>query len=259
MSASSPLVGVFDAGIGGIPLAAMLDRRGYRIVYVGDAARRPYGPQSAEAVAGYLAEAERFFESAECDAWVIACNTASVVADRALRRTIPCVDMVSSVMHAYPATGSGKLGLLGTAGTVTSGVFVRALATYDLRQVATEELLRLAEEGGSDPRLTRALAAEAFAALADHGCNDVILACTDFTCVLDDLHAVAGDLRLVDPLEEAVQLVEDLVPRPESAAVRTPHRLVLSGEHPVDVPTYARDRFALDLPQPEYRPLSCES
>ena len=254
----APVVGVFDAGVGGIPLAALLDQRGYRVVYLGDAARRPYGPKPNDVVAGYVAEAERFFERAGCDAWVIACNTASVVAEGVLRRHIPCIDMVSAVVSAYPTTQSGKLGLLATAGTVASGTFDVALGTYDLHQIATEELLRLAEEGGGDAAVVRSLAAAALRSLAEAGCTEVVLACTDFTCVMGELQAEAGDLRLVDPLYEALRMVEALVPPPRGGEPPV-HRLVLTGEHPLDVPAYARGRFGLELPEPEYRPLGTVS
>lgn len=251
-------VGVFDAGIGGIPLAARLAKAGHRIVYLGDAARRPYGPQSGRHVARYVAEAEAFFTNVGCDVWVIACNTASVVAADALVGTIPCVDMVTAVRHEFPVSGSGPLGLIATAGTVSSGAFVDALPTYDLHQVATEELLRLAEEGGGDRAQIRAFAARAFEELRAFGCSDVVLACTDYTCVFDELTLEAGDLRLADPLAAAANLVElHLSDQEASPEVTTgDHRLVLTGPHPVDVSAYARERFELDLPEPEYRPLT---
>lgn len=248
-------MGVFDAGIGGIPLAALLDQQGHAIVYLGDVARRPYGPRSNVEVARYVGEAEQFFADVGCDIWVIACNTASVVSTEALRGLIPCVDMVSAVVHEYPASGSGPVGILATAGTVASGAFPAALATYEVHQIATEELLRMAEEGGGESTRLRALAADAFAQLRAHGCGDAVLACTDFTCVLDDLVAEAGGIRLVDPLEAAVRLVDERLAgldRKGAASGANGHRLVLTGEHPVDVPAYARERFGLELPEPEY-------
>lgn len=256
MTSPRGLVGVFDAGIGGIPVAAALKSDGHHVVYLADSARRPYGPQPHEAVTQYVAEAERFFTDAGCNAWVIACNTASVVADQAIDDLIPCVTMLSAVADEFPASGAGRLGLLGTAGTVASGAFPRALSTYEIHQVATEELLRIAEEGGGDAAKVRELAAAAFRELRVHDCQDVILACTDFTCVLDDLIVAAEGLRLVDPMHAAVRLIQETV-----AATSPPggsdveDRLVMTGVHPVDIRAYARDRFHLDLPEAEYRQL----
>ncbi len=248
-----PTVGVFDAGIGGIPIAASLQRRGYGLVYLGDAARRPYGPQSAESIIRYVGEAERFFAGAACDLWVIACNTASVVAQTAVQGLLPHVDMVQAVTAEFGPDNSGPVGLLATAATVASGAFVTALPTYDVRQIATEELLRLAEEGGSDTQRIQALASDAFGELADAGCSTAILACTDFTCVLDDLREMAKGIDLFDPLDSAVRLVQSLAPiSADHVDTQGRNRLVLTGPHPVDVVAYARERFGLQLPKAEY-------
>lgn len=254
MAGKPPVAGVFDAGIGGLPVAARLAARGCQIVYLGDSGRRPYGPQQNDAVAGYVAEAEQFFADAGCDFWVIACNTASVVAPQALRGLLPCVDMVGAVLHRYPPGGSGPLGLIATAGTVASGEFSSRLEGYDVHALATEELLRIAEEGGGDSAVVRSLAAVAFEQLRAELCTEVVLACTDFTCVLDDLAAVADNLVLFDPIDAVLELadaqIRDL--RERTPGIGPSHRLVLTGPHPVDVPAYARTEFGLTLSDPEY-------
>lgn len=226
----------------------------YRLVYFGDAARRPYGPLPGDVVTGYVAQAEALFHREGCDVWVIACNTASVVADRALKGLLPCIDMVSAAAAAAPDPAEGPVGVLATAGTVASGVIARALPEHDVHQVATEELLRLAEEGASaDPRIP-ALTAAAVAELQAAGCTSAILACTDFTCVLPQMRAAAGGIRLIDPLDAAaamaVATLRDLDPGLDRTEL--PDKLYLSGPHPTDIVEFARDRFGLDLPPVEY-------
>lgn len=258
MPLRDPFVGVFDAGIGGIPLAALLKQAGLRVLYLGDSGRRPYGPKPNQVVSEYVAQAEQFFAAAGCDAWVIACNTASVVADDATAGLLPRVDMVSAVVAGLPETGREPLGLLATAGTVASGAFPRALPQHDVHQIATEELLRLAEEGGGDDHArVRKLAEQAFTELRGAGCRLVVLACTDFTCVLPDLRAVAGDLVLFDPLVSAARLVQQPLWKPSDRErdvldSEGGDRLVLTGPHPVDVQDYALRRFGIELPAPEY-------
>ena len=276
-------IGVFDAGIGGVPFAALLRRRApqHDIVYLGDAARRPYGPQSAADVTRYVAQAERFFAEAACDAWVVACNTASVVTPLALRGSLPCIDMVSAAQRVAPSPERGRLAVLATAGTVASGVLPRALPDHDVVQIATEDLLRLAEEGGGDdPVRLRSLVRQALQEVRDAGCRAAVLACTDFTCIGDLMAEVAEELAgepvgptaftggappwactLIDPLEGALELLldalDDITTPPadgrgpgELSAARH-DRLCMTGEHPVDARRYAADEFQLALPPVE--------
>ncbi|MCL2123810.1 MAG: glutamate racemase, partial [Desulfovibrionaceae bacterium] len=61
MPANNP-IGVFDSGVGGLSvlreLRQQLPDEGY--LYIGDTARNPYGPQSADAVVQHTLEAASF-------------------------------------------------------------------------------------------------------------------------------------------------------------------------------------------------------
>jgi glutamate racemase len=245
-------VGIFDAGIGGLPLAAVLRRRArqHRLVYLGDAARRPYGPRPGADVARFLGQAERFFSQAGCDVWVIACNTASAVIPEADVGALPFVDMVSAVREAVRTAPEGPVGVLATAGTVASGALPRALPEREVFQLATEELLRLAEEGGGDdPRALRRLAEQAMAQITAAGCTSAVLACTDFTCIVDTMRAAAPGLPLIDPVETTAELTLGLL---EKSGPRTgttgEDRFCLTGPHPTDGVAFARDTLGLTLP-----------
>ncbi|TQC44329.1 hypothetical protein EEB14_38120 [Rhodococcus sp. WS4] len=253
-SQTAGTIGIFDAGIGGLPLADLIRRRApqHRIVYLGDAARRPYGPQPAANVSRYVAEAERFFADHGCDVWVIACNTASVVAENSVERAIPVIDMMTAIQVAVRNAPDGPVGVMATAGTVASGVIPRVLTDRQVYQLATEELLRLAEEGITDERINP-LIAEAMTYLRARRCTSAVLACTDFTCILDPLRGAAGMCHLIDPLDAAADLA--LTHVAEAANLSHPLEgdlLYLTGEHPVDVVQYAAETYGLDLPAITY-------
>jgi glutamate racemase len=253
----APIVGVFDAGIGGLPLAAAIRRArpDVGIVYLADSARRPYGPQPQHAIKGYMAEVAAFFDAAGVDLWAVACNTASVaVRDIPIGRAAR-IDMVQAVRRAASRAGIPRIGLLATASTVASGVMVEALPDYEVTQVATEDLLRLAEVGSTDRAAIQRLSLEAIKQLRESGCNTAILACTDFTPVLPMMAEVAGAMTLIDPLEAARDLTLETIAEPcEPLAADGAHaldRLCLTGPHPVNVREYARDELGLELPHPE--------
>src|SRR5918996_1218129 len=131
MSSARP-VGVFASGIGGLTVAHEIMRHlpDESIVYFGDTARVPYGPKSPDTVCRYSREIARFLQRQEVKAVVVACNTATAHALPALRDElpIPVVGVAEpGAEAAVRATHSGRVGVIGTAGTVTSGAYDRAI------------------------------------------------------------------------------------------------------------------------------------
>jgi glutamate racemase len=237
MSSSAP-IGVFDSGLGGFAVADFIHRLmpSESVLYLGDVAHRPFGPRPAADVAEYTRAAEAFFAAESAKAFVIACNTASVVASE-LHGLLPVVEMVEPAVAAAAALQPASVGVLGTLGTVRSGAYQRALsaALPGASVVAQfcEEALRLAEVGGGDdPALLRSLLAECVDAVA--GCEVTILACTDFTCVRPVLDAVnRGRTTVVDPAEAAVRRLRDLLDHSGMLASGRPrHRFCLTAPDP---------------------------
>ncbi|HZU17361.1 MAG TPA: glutamate racemase [Candidatus Dormibacteraeota bacterium] len=234
-------VGVFDSGMGGLAVAACIARElpSESILYLGDVEHRPYGPRPAAEVAEYARAAEAFFQTQGAKAMVIACNTASVVADR-LRGALPVVGMVEPAVAAAVELRPRAIAVLGTRGTVDSGAYQRALAAAlpEARVVgrACERVLRLAEVGGGDdPELLERLLAECLDGVLD--CDLAILACTDFTCVRPALDRVnTSRLRLLDP----------------ARAVAAELRRRLEGDGLLSATTRARHRFCLTAPEPAF-------
>ncbi|HZV52452.1 MAG TPA: aspartate/glutamate racemase family protein [Candidatus Dormibacteraeota bacterium] len=252
MSRDAP-VGVFDSGMGGLAVAACIarDLPSESILYLGDVEHRPFGPRTAAEVAEYARAAEAFFQAQGAKAMVIACNTASVVADR-LRGLLPVVEMVGPAVAAAAELRPRSIAVLGTSGTVASGVYQRALAAAlpgtPVVARACECALRLAERGGGDDQalLERRLG-ECLEAVV--GYDVAILACTDFTCVRATLDRVnAGRLRLLDPAEAvAAQLRRLLEGRGLlSASTRPRHRFCVTAPEPA-FPAIGRGRFRLPV------------
>ncbi len=87
----TPLVGIFDSGIGGLTVlkecAALLPD--CRFVYYGDHKHVPYGSRTAEEIRSFTERAFELFLRMGTDAAVIACNTATAVAAERLRKRFP--------------------------------------------------------------------------------------------------------------------------------------------------------------------------
>ena len=124
-------IGVFDSGYGGLTVLKELIKvlPQYDFLYLGDNARTPYGTRSFRVVYEYTLEAVRYLFSRNCHLVIIACNTASAKALRNIqqldlpkiapdRRVLgvirPSVEKVAEI------TNNGRVGVLGTPGTVAS-------------------------------------------------------------------------------------------------------------------------------------------
>jgi glutamate racemase len=88
---TTPTIGVFDSGFGGLTvLRALLPLvPGAHYVYLGDTARLPYGSKSRETVARYAVSSAKFLHEQGADLLVIACNTATALAFDDIQRALP--------------------------------------------------------------------------------------------------------------------------------------------------------------------------
>jgi len=210
-------VGVFDSGIGGLTVVRELLRQlpHEHLVYFGDTARVPYGNKSPETVRRYSREILAFLEGQGVKMVVVACNTASAHALEDLQRAapVPVEGVVGpGARAAVRASRSGHIGVIGTAGTMKSGAYARAIRALagDARVVeqACPLFVPLVEEGWLDHEVTRLVAREYLAPLARQGMDTLVLGCTHYPLLKPLLHEILGpDIVLIDSAEETARAV----------------------------------------------------
>ena len=241
---AAPL-GVFDSGIGGLTVArAVFEHMPHEsVIYFGDTARVPYGPKSPDTVRRYAGEILTYLLGRGVKALVVACNTISAQAIEYLeeRSPVPLVGVIEpGARAAVGATRSGNIGVIGTAGTIASGAYERAIkrlrpdAAVCAR--ACPLFVPLVEEGCFDHPATELIAREYLEPLRRAGVDVVVLGCTHYPLLKPLLARVLGpDVRLVDSAEETARVVaEDLAQRKLAAASSQPpaHRFVVSDDEP---------------------------
>ena len=121
-------IGVFDSGVGGLTVAREIMRQipNEKMVYFGDTARTPYGSKSKETVIRYSRQIVRFLQTMQVKAIVVACNTASAYALDELEKEIeiPVIGVIKpGAKVAADETKNGKIGVIGTEGTIGSGIY----------------------------------------------------------------------------------------------------------------------------------------
>ena len=134
-------IGVFDSGYGGLTVLKEIVKElpEYDYLYMGDNARAPYGPRSFDTVYHYTLECVQWFFSQGCELVILACNTASAKALRTIQqKDLPGIDPAKRVLGVIRPTTevigqyskTGKVGVLGTTGTVQSDSYPIEIAKF---------------------------------------------------------------------------------------------------------------------------------
>lgn len=209
------MIGIFDSGIGGLSVVRQLLARdpSLDLLYFGDSAHSPYGNHSPERIVGFCGSIYTYLQSRECQACIIACNTASAVAGDVLRAKalMPVFDVVSiGSKYALSQSDSGVVGVMATKGTVRSGAYEQHLRKGGAREVysyACPSLATLIEDPDIDRDVLRMALKSYLKDVRRDGIDVLILGCTHYPLVKDMIQEVVGsDVVLVDP---AVGLSEE--------------------------------------------------
>lgn len=220
--ADSRPIGIFDSGVGGLTVArAIVDLMpGEDVIYLGDSARGPYGDLDLGLVRSYALEIVEYLAEEGVKIVVIACNTASSAALDAAREEfqgLPIIGVVEPGIHsALQASSSGKIGLIGTRGTVASGAYERALRSTGKRAelfgVACPGLVEFVEAGKTEGAEVEEAARGYLDELLDREIDTLLLGCTHYPLLARVLkHIVGSDVTLVDSADSTAFAVYQLL------------------------------------------------
>jgi glutamate racemase len=236
-------IGIFDSGIGGLTVARAIFEQlpGESTVYFGDTARVPYGPKSPETVRRYSLEILRWLMEQRVKAVVIACNTSTAHALETLQAEspVPVIGVIEpGAAAAASAGGERPIGVIGTAGTIASNAYAKAIrrARPDARveQRACPLFVPLVEEGWFEHPAADLIARDYLAPLTAAGVGSLVLGCTHYPLLKPLLQRVMGpDVRLIDSGEETARVVasalrERGLEAPDGA--RAAHRFAVSDD-----------------------------
>jgi glutamate racemase len=226
VSANAP-IGVFDSGIGGLTVAGALLRQlpNERLIYFGDTARVPYGPKSPDTVRRYASEISAWLIDQGVKAIVVACNTATAHALPQLiaQCGVPVIGVVQPGARAAVAAGSGPIGVIGTAGTIASGAYAKAIwqlaPDASIVSQACPLFVPLAEEGLFDHPATRLIAREYLAPLLAAHVQSVVLGCTHYPLLRPVLSEILGpSVTLIDSASATATAVGEVLVAHDIAA-----------------------------------------
>src|SRR6476619_5917783 len=185
-------VGVFDSGMGGLTvlheLLVTLPHEDF--VYLGDAARLPYGPRPLPEIRRFALEIGAWLEGHGVKLIVVACNAATSAAlpDLQSQLAVPVVGVITPEAHAaVQATRNRRIGLLATEATVDAGRYAELVHALDagvsLHSQACQRLVPLIEGGDPYGEETDQAVREYAAPLQVAGVDTVILGCTHYPLI----------------------------------------------------------------------------
>ena len=213
-------IGVFDSGIGGLTVLREIwdtvPEEG--TVYFGDNGRAPYGTKSKSTVIKYSLQNMKFLEEQGVKLIVIACNTASAHAYKALSAasSVPVIEVVTpGAKAAAKATRNGKIGIIATKGSVNSGVYKDAVASYakpgtEIYSQACPLFVSLAEEGWWDNDITAAVCREYLTPLKEAGIDTLVLGCTHYPLLSSAIQKFMGpEVKLINAGKAVAEVVKE--------------------------------------------------
>lgn len=194
-------IGVFDSGVGGISVLKRIIELmpNERYIYYGDSANAPYGAKTDEEV--YVLTENVFHRLLDmgAKAVVIACNTATSVAVRKFRLKYPDIPIVGIEPAIKPAAENhkgGRIVVMATAVTLRRRKFAELMEKYtqdaEIIPVPCPGLVNFVEQDRMDSQEMMDYLKERFDPLSDRPIDAVVLGCTHYPFIAEQIREVAG-------------------------------------------------------------------
>lgn len=205
-------IGVFDSGIGGLSVASAIHHElaQERIHYFGDTARCPYGDRDPEEVVQFSIQICDFLYDLGVKMLVVACNTATAAALSVLtgRYDVPVIGVIQpGARAASRATTGDRIGVIGTAVTVRSGAYEKAIKEKSphasVYSLACPTFVPLVEQGLWTGAETEQVVRAGLLPLLATDIDTLILGCTHYPHLQESIQQVMGEnVRLISSAYE---------------------------------------------------------
>lgn len=196
------MIGIFDSGIGGSTvlkeILKVLPKE--KFIYYSDSKNNPYGNKNPDEIYKIVDQIIKYLISRGCIAIVIACNTASAVCVKKLRKDYPDIIFIAiepAYKMVYDYNFPGKTLVMATKGTIESEKFLSLYQKYDNHNTILLPCIGLAEiiESGTKEQLNNYL--------QNHlenikNVENVVLGCTHYPLIKKNIKNILGDVQFFD-------------------------------------------------------------
>jgi glutamate racemase len=208
MPKNNHAIGLFDSGVGGLTVLKEVIRAlpKENIVYFADTARIPYGEKSRETIIRFSIENTIFLLEQNIKMLVVPCNTATAHAIDKLHQifNIPIIGVVEpGAKKAVSVTKNGRIAVLGTRGTIKSGIYQREikkrLPEAEVIAISCPLFVPLVEERMLSHPVTKLVIQEYLTPLKKASVDTLLLGCTHYPLLRKAIQEFMGeDVTIVD-------------------------------------------------------------
>lgn len=195
------MIGVYDSGVGGLSvwkeLYELMPAEDF--VYFADNAHCPYGDKPVEYIRDRARRVTSFFLDKGADIVVVACNTATAAAIDILRSefSVPFVGMEPAIKPAAMATESGVVGILATANTFRGSIYRHTREEFASDIKVIEVVGHGLVEAVESSRIPYGLLEHYVGEIVGQGADVIVLGCTHFPFLQEQIQKIAGDDVLI--------------------------------------------------------------
>lgn len=190
-------IGIFDSGVGGLTVAHAIRQLlpQESIIYFGDTAHLPYGDKSEESIIYYSRKIAGFLLEKKCKTILVACNTASAVAFKDLKKflgvQVQLINVIDPVTKYIGKCNYNKVGVIGTKGTINSGAYEKTLKNnnpeLDVKSMATPLFVPMIEEGFIYDDISNAIIRSYLSDEKMKNIETLILGCTHYPIIKNQI------------------------------------------------------------------------
>jgi len=244
-SAGRP-IGLIDSGVGGLTVLheCLISLPGEDFLYLGDSGHFPYGTKSSAELRERTGDVARYMLGRGVRLLVVACNSATAAAADSIREfasaegveTITVIEPEAEIAGAI--SDSGKIGVLATPATISSGAYRRALEALGRPLTVTEveapDLAPIIQRGQPFDDEVLDKVREYCRPLREAEIDTLILGCTHYPLVAPMLQRLLGrDVRLVSAGHAIAAVVQRTLARSgglDSGRQEGDYRFLVTGE-----------------------------
>jgi glutamate racemase len=201
-------IGVFDSGLGGLSVANAVRKAlpEHEILFYNDHEHVPYGTKTKEELLSLSLPLLKQMQSVGCQVIVIACNTltTNVIDQLRAKLQVPLVAVEPMVKPAVDLSESKVIAVCATPATLSSTRYQELKRLYasgvTVIQPNCSNWAELIEKRKMDQKQIKSMVSS----VLSHGADVIVLGCTHYHWIEQDIKNLAADRAKVIQPEEAI-------------------------------------------------------